>query len=283
MSNRPPPRPGGSPDLPPPRPSPQGRVVEATMPWGAPDTRPGDDHRVDVTLLDGIVLVVWSLLGQLLIWLLVVLVAGVADLDVDALTAGASSVPVLLVVQSGVLAGALAWLAGRNRLTWRVLGPRRPRPRHVVQGVLWGALAFGVSVATVLVGTQLTGSQDTSGQSLLDPELMRGTTFWLVVVLVGVLAPLLEELTFRGVLFQTVARRVGLVTGLLVSSVVFALVHVQVLGSGGNAVVFTVALTLVGCTFGLAFNRSRSLVTAMVAHGVFNTTQLVLFRLGELA
>ena len=263
---------------PPPSPPPAPRVVDALVPWGAPDTRPGQDHRVDLTLLDGIALVVWSLLGQLVIGLLVGVVAAAAGLDVDELVSGVSSVPVLIAVQSGVLAGALAWLAGRRRLTWRVLGPRRPGIVHAVQGVGWGLLAFLVSTAAVWVGATLTGSDDGSGQALLDESFLTGPAFVLVLVLVGVLAPLLEELTFRGVLFQVVGRRVGLVGGLLVSSAVFAAVHVEVLGSGGNAVVFLVALLLVGCVFGLSFNRSRSLVTAVVAHSTFNVVQLLVAR-----
>ena len=83
-------------------------------------------------------------------------------------------------------------------------------------------------------------------------------------------------------LVQTVGRRVGLAGGIVTSSIVFAAVHVEILDSGGNAAVFLVALFLVGGVFALAFNRSRSLVTAVVAHGVFNVSQLLLARVTDL-
>lgn len=248
-------------------------------PWTDPDARPGEDHRIDVTLLDAIALVGWSLLGAPLIAVLLGTVVRATGGDVSGFASPPASVVLLVIVQSGVLAGALAWLAGRRRLTWRLLGSQRTSARHLAQGVAAGLLAVAVAVAVALAGTAITGSEDSSGQSLLDPSLTEGFGLWVVLLGVGVLAPVTEELIFRGALFQTIGRRIGWVPGLVVSSLVFAVVHIEVVISGGNAVVFLTALAAVGAVFAATFHRTRNLVAAMVAHGTFNTVQLLLSRL----
>jgi membrane protease YdiL (CAAX protease family) len=56
---------------------------------------------------------------------------------------------------------------------------------------------------------------------------------------------------------------------------VVAVVHVEVvLPLGMGSVVYGLGLFGVGAVLALVFNRSRSLVAAMVAHAVFNGIQL---------
>lgn len=253
------------------------------MPWNAPDTRPGDDHPVDLTLLDGIVLAAWTILGQLVVGLVVgvsavLLGADLANLDGDART----SLLLTVLVQSGVLFGLLAWLAARGRLSWRLAGSRRPRFGHVAAGVGFGAVALATAFTVGLLGTWLTGSGDDSGQRLLEPDVLAGSALALNLVIVAVLAPLIEEITFRGVLFQVLGRRIGWVPAMLLSSALWALVHVEIVFSGGNALVFLASLFALGCVFCISFNRTRSLVVPIVAHGVFNASQLLLARWAEL-
>lgn len=271
MSSAPPPPPPAA------RPSTTGSASGDAR-HGAPDTRPGDDHPVDLTLLDGIVLAVWSLAGQLVIGLMLGIALAVAGVDATTIT-GPSTLAIAVVVISGTLAGVFAWLAGRGRLTWRLWGPVELRPLvHLAQGVGWGLLAVVTSSLIAAAGQALTGSDDGSGQSLLSEEALSGSSLLLTIALVVLLAPVLEEVCFRGVLFQTVGRRVGWVTGMVVSAVAFAAVHIEIWASGGNAAVFLVALFAVGCVFAVAFNRSRHLLVAVVAHATFNGTQLLIAR-----
>jgi membrane protease YdiL (CAAX protease family) len=244
--------------------------------WSSPTQRPGDDLPVPLSLLDGVALVVWSLLGQLLVVSIMLLGLTLAGVDPTGL-GGASLGAVTVVTQSLVLAGALAWLAGRGRLSWRILGAVRPAARHVGLGLVGGIAAFLLSGAIIVTADTLFGPLDEAGQALLETEMLTGTALVLTAVAATVLAPLLEELTFRGVLYQAVGRRTTWVVGAIVSSAVFAVVHVEVLlPLQLESIVFGLALFAVGGVFAVTFHRSRSLLAAVVAHATFNGVQIML-------
>lgn len=244
--------------------------------WAADGQRPGRDLHVPFALLDGIVLVVWSLLGQLVVASFVLLGLTFAGIDPTTL-AGASLGAVTVVTQSLVMAGAFAWLAGRGAWSWRLFGAARPHVRHVLLGLAAGLGAFLVSGIVIVVGDAVAGPLDEAGQALLEAEMLQGPALVLTVVAAAVLAPLMEEVIFRGVLFQAIGRRTGWVTGLVLSSLVFSVVHLEVLlPLQVESVVFGIALTAVGAVFAFAFHRSRSLVTAIVAHATFNGVQIAL-------
>lgn len=247
------------------------------VPWSVPrEQRPGGDLLVPFSVLDGVVLVVWSLLGQLLAVSIVLVALDLAGVDPTGL-AGPSLGAVTAVTQSLVLAGAFAWLAGRGSWSWRIFGSRRPSTVHVLLGLGGGLLAFAVSFGVIVTGDALVGPLESPGQALLEAEMLQGSALVLTFLVAAVLAPLLEEVIFRGVLFQALGRRVGWVAGALVSSLVFAVVHLEVvLPLGVESIVYGTALLGVGLVLVLVFHRSRSLLTAVVAHATFNGLQLVL-------
>lgn len=79
---------------------------------------------------------------------------------------------------------------------------------------------------------------------------------------VAVLAPIFEEVIFRGFLYASVRNRIGIFPALLLSAGVFAAVHCD---KGGTLMLFAIGLVL-----GLSFERSRSLLAPMIAHGLWN-------------
>lgn len=244
--------------------------------WSATGQRPGRDLLVPVSIADGVALVVWSLLGQVLVVSMVLLGLGLAGIQATALT-GPSLGAVTVVTQSLVLAGALAWLAGRGAWSWRLFGAERPAVRHVALGLAGGVVAFLVSGSIILTGDALVGPLDDAGQALLETEMLSGPALALTFVAACLLAPVLEEVTFRGVLFQAVGRRTSWVVGLVLSSLVFSLVHLEVvLPLQLESIVYSLALFAVGTVFGLVFHYSRSLGAAIVAHATFNGVQLLL-------
>lgn len=248
----------------------------ADSPWSSPQQRPGQDLPVPLSLVDAGVLVAWSLLGQLLVAGIVLLGLVLAGVDPTGI-GGAALGAVTVLTQSLVLAGALAWLVGRGSWSWRLVGSVRPAARHVGAGLVAGIAAFLLSGSIILAGNALLGPLEQAGQALLETEMLTGTALVFTVVAAVVLAPVVEEVTFRAVLFQAIGRRTTWVVGLLVSSVVFAVVHVEVLlPLQVESLVFGTALFAVGVVLGAAFHRSRSLLTAVVAHATFNGVQLLL-------
>ncbi len=75
--------------------------------------------------------------------------------------------------------------------------------------------------------------------------------------------PLVEELTFRGLLYYSLRRRFGAMTAALLSASIFSLVHFYSLP--GLLTTFWS-----GLVWGLAFERTRSLWPGIVAHAIYN-------------
>src|SRR5690606_22969153 len=86
----------------------------------------------------------------------------------------------------------------------------------------------------------------------------------LLVLIVGIGAPIVEEIFYRGLLQRSLVRRGGLGWGIGISSVVFGAVHFQLLQFP--------ALALAGVLFGVLAHRAGRLGPAIIAHMVFNLT-----------
>ena len=77
------------------------------------------------------------------------------------------------------------------------------------------------------------------------------------------LAPVLEELLFRGVLYGTLRLRFGPVAATLGSAAIFALAH-------GYGTVGFASVLMSGVLWAVAYERTRSLLPGMLAHAVNN-------------
>lgn len=241
-------------------------LASTTVPdpaWSSPESRPGEDHLAPVRVLDGVLLVVWSIVGQVLV------VVAVALAGVEA-PSGASLVAVQLLAQSVVLGGVLAWFAGRDRLTWRLFGSVPPSARLAGRGVVVGSLGFLLTGAVILLATLVTDVEP-ADQQLVSEALGGGLTTVLVVVSAVLFAPVVEEFVFRGVLFQALGRRLGVLPGALLSGTMFALVHLEL-----EEPTYFLALALLGTLFALSYHRFRSLLVPVLAHATFNAVQLTL-------
>lgn len=76
-------------------------------------------------------------------------------------------------------------------------------------------------------------------------------------------APIAEEILYRGVLFRSFANRINLTPAVLVSSLVFALVHFYPLSS-------LITVFSVGVACALCYASSRTLLTAIGLHALYN-------------
>ena len=96
-----------------------------------------------------------------------------------------------------------------------------------------------------------------------------------IIVTVGILAPLAEELFFRGLLYGAIRKRGDSLgseksivwISIIVSSAIFSAIHFQLL--------LFPALFVVGMIFALIYERSQRLAPAIWAHIGFNATTLL--------
>lgn len=94
---------------------------------------------------------------------------------------------------------------------------------------------------------------------------------WLMFLIVGVAAPVLEELFFRGYLFAGLCRYLPWRGAAAISALAFSLIHADLYRAP--------ILWLLGYLFAWLYRRSGSLWPAIVIHGLNNSVALVLLTL----
>jgi membrane protease YdiL (CAAX protease family) len=164
-----------------------------------------------------------------------------------------------------LLGGLTAYVIVRN---WRDL-PRwlAPGVRPVLYGVAGGA-------ALLLLGYLYEVSAKAFGVALPDSTIwskLRAESPLLLALGAVVLAPVGEELYFRGRFFDAVHSSYGVAPAIAVTAVIFALLH-------GLSVLLP-AYVILGVGLALLRVRSGGLVAPMIAHAINNG--VVLFVLGE--
>ena len=90
----------------------------------------------------------------------------------------------------------------------------------------------------------------------------------LLVLVVVVGAPIVEEIVYRQVVQQDLVRRWGAATGIVVTALVFAAVHMQLVEFAG---LFAFALVL-----GIVRHRTGRLGTSIITHMAFNAAGLLM-------
>ena len=135
-------------------------------------------------------------------------------------------------------------------------------------GLVSGAvLQLAVLPVVYWVLQLVTGPLDVDGPAKDLAAEVDGPASWIAIALViGVGAPIFEELFFRGLLQSTVAARWGVVWGVLVSSALFAATHFQP--------VQFVGLFIAGATWAGLRASTRRLGPAIFSHMAFNLTSV---------
>ena len=189
-----------------------------------------------------------------------------------------------LVFQLGMSGMLLFYLAGaRGFKPVELFGLRRQPllmvPAWALAWIVPGTIAVGIITALTMPWLlQYLGQDAASPQMIVKAlgETPDSLTKLSVAVTVGLGAPFMEELFFRGFLYGVAKRFTHWTYAALGSSLFFAVVH-------GN-VMSLLPLTLLGLLFTAAYEQTRSLLVPMVMHSIFNLFQIaVMFYAPQLA
>ncbi|HLG72782.1 MAG TPA: type II CAAX endopeptidase family protein [Chloroflexota bacterium] len=176
----------------------------------------------------------------------------------------ASEVPILAVVW-------LRLVVPRCR-NWRELGLRwQPLLDHVQRGLLGGVALFIAAAAVGAVLTRL-GVRQNQFERFQGIEGAPLPLFLLALAAGCVLAPFVEELFFRGYVFQTFSERYHPAWAYLFSAGLFAVVHANLAAA---APIFVLGLMLA-----YIFKSSGSIIPGAIAHGVNNAISFWLLYTG---
>jgi membrane protease YdiL (CAAX protease family) len=95
----------------------------------------------------------------------------------------------------------------------------------------------------------------------------------LQVISVIIMAPIAEELLFRGILFNTIKHAGYPLAGMFASAVLFALVH--------GSVALMLPLFVMGFALAWLYERSGSLIAPIVMHATFNAINFTILKLAQ--
>ena len=230
----------------------------------APDIQPPRPQRepfwdyVDLALVLGLIV-----FGVFVIMAISLLMTGGKPLNGD-LT--------LLAVSTTVATYAVVYFALKL-----VLGSRYGQP--VFQSLGWRRSNFSLGIAAG-GGTLLGFSLSLLGTALRTPKVKSpfenlGETpvsFAFLAFLAVILAPIFEELFFRGFLQPLLSRTFGAIAGILITAALFGGLHAPEYSWAWQ---YAFCVSLAGVVFGYLRYRTNSIVPCTVMHGCFNALSVI--------
>jgi membrane protease YdiL (CAAX protease family) len=181
---------------------------------------------------------------------------------------------VIAVVNIAVL---LFWLSRRHPGWVGAIGiPSRLLP-EIGAGVAFGAIlypgvAFGIGVVIDLILHEISGRTVSTPDQI--PSHLAPFGVGVTIVYAVVIAPIHEELFFRGILFRSLRDRYGFGVGGWASGVAFGLVH-YIPGPFLDSLLLMSIMVFTGFALAYLYERRGNIVAPMVAHATFNTIGLV--------
>jgi membrane protease YdiL (CAAX protease family) len=149
---------------------------------------------------------------------------------------------------------------------WRTIGWRKMPARATAGQFLAGGAVLG------LVAAFASGFFN-SKESLPIEQLLQARISMMMFAALGVLvAPLVEETIFRGFLYPVIARRVGVIAGILITGILFGLMHAAQLWGGWGQIVL---LVVVGVVLTWVRARTGTVAASYFVHLGYNGLQLL--------
>ncbi len=185
-------------------------------------------------------------------------------------------VTLLAILNNIICLGGSVYLLGirRNKISWAGMGLFPPVWQKKYLPIA-AAVAIGILPLRICAGWFVQYLFDGGWDSLQarsDLIFAGGFTLpgFLVVLLgVGILAPISEELYFRGLMYDWFRQTFGVPLAVTFSSVLFALAHIDSVAVVASSLVIAVIIAF-------AYEQTKSLWVAITMHVVTNTTAVLL-------
>ena len=209
---------------------------------------------------------------------LIVVLAPLSALGLDARSPAATTLNLLITMVLYVAVIRLL-VVGPGALSWREMGVTRPDAGALRDLLLGALLAIPVVVVTLVLGGLLSRFLEPAPSALPDATDAAGLVANLVTA--AILAPIGEELFFRGFTTTAWARTSGPRAAIVRGALFFAIAHVLTLfdvsfETGAQRALFSfVALLPVGLALGWVFLSRKSLYAAIGLHAAFNAIQVL--------
>lgn len=213
---------------------------------------------------EAIVVALLALAGALVLTLPLSLLVADEDLIVAS---------IIVVVELSLAASAVLWIRARHHRGAGALGLGRPGAATVRAGVANGLLGLGLAqfvVGPIVIGLAR-AIRDRPVELPRQIDFDRPGALVLAITGIGVvaIAPLAEEIFFRGFLYRAMRRWAGVQPAGALSAAIFAAAHAQPL--------IMPSIFVLGIVLARSVERHGSLVPAIVAHALFNAVGYSIF------
>ena len=211
--------------------------------------------------------VIQSSLGMLLA-VMFGLLKGARDFNamMDVLKENALVITAICAVVTSVVLGLFFNIDIKNG---RIKKRGQIKAMDFIMAIVGGA---GVSIALniVIALTNMAG-KDTSFVEVSD--MITSNPLIVTIICAGILIPIVEEILFRGLIFNRIKHQYNFVAGLLISSLLFGIYH-------GN-IVQGIYATILGIFLGFAYHKTKSILIPIFIHMSGNTFVSIYGKLGE--
>lgn len=160
-----------------------------------------------------------------------------------------------------------------NALSWKEVGLKKFSAGYWGPIIGWTFVLIVISIIIVVIMEMLLGVGPENSKT---DSLQSGMT--LINLLIGfvsaaIISPLYEEIFYRGFLYRFLRSKFGVPIGMLSSSFIFMIVHIPTFN--------TLPINFVsGLVFAWTYEKSGSIVPAIMIHGMFNGIAVILTALG---
>ncbi|HEY3418740.1 MAG TPA: CPBP family intramembrane glutamic endopeptidase, partial [Armatimonadota bacterium] len=167
-----------------------------------------------------------------------------------------------VIISAVIVIGGFLISLGKAPWDWSSLGWRQT-PRGLGYGLL-----ILVIVLPLVRGVTFLSSAIFHGDNAVNPIIpfvLQTRSIWVQLYLlltVTVVAPLVEETLFRGILFRALNHRLAFWSAAVLSGFLFAIAHGELMA--------ILPITLLGTVFAFLTQRSRSLLPSAAAHAGYN-------------
>ncbi len=217
----------------------------------------------------------WRPLEATIVTAIAILASLVIGVSVTLAIASATSAPLAAgdvvtgtiigtLVQQFVMVALIVWLAGRKggrRGDVLALGP----PKQGFVAYAGAAVTLVAAVAAMSTAIHLIDPALIKNDLKQFAGILNSPYWWAMYPMVGLGAPLWEELAFRGFLFSALAQsRLGVTGAAIVSSAAWAAIH-------SYSFVGMTQVFVIGLVFSFILVRTGSLRVPIIIHAIYNT------------
>lgn len=149
----------------------------------------------------------------------------------------------------------------------------------LVSSVKWYCLLWVVMIGMNLILISITHLNTSENQLVLMQQITQNPVK--IILLSCVFAPFVEEVVFRGALYQSMTAKRGPLLGLLISSVLFGLLHVfsSLLTGNWADCAYILIYGTMGIILCLASRNNKTLASSIMIHGMNNLYSVILMLL----